>query len=227
MKTTSSAPRKDNLKLELYKGVWIRPDTYDKFIVDEMQTYHALEIPEDSVVLDVGGNIGTFARYAFERGAGKVISVEPDPENFRLLTKNVKGFSHNNSMLIHAAATFEPMKTIELYVNGKTNKALHSTVPVRGRESITVPACTLAWLLSQEKPSVVKIDVEGAEYDLLKTKLPKFVEHLAVEWHLTKRGHRELASKYHYALVTEHKFHAMREPDFTTGAWTQMGIYAR
>jgi FkbM family methyltransferase len=223
MKTTNSSSRKENTKLEKYKDVWIRPDTYDKFIVDEMRTYSLLPIPHGAIVLDVGGNIGAFARYALlERLAGEVISIEPEPENFRLMVKNTHNLKVTN---IQAAATYNQSSSIYLYVNGKTNKALHSTVPTRGRDKIEVPTRPLINMLQEFKPSVMKIDVEGAEYDLLQTKIPKYIKHVAVEWHLTKASHREEAIQYHAALMSE--FDSPKEPDFTTGAWTQMGIYTR
>jgi FkbM family methyltransferase len=44
--------------------------------------------PPGSVVLDVGGHIGTFAVAALFAGAARVVSVEPDPDNLDLLLKN-------------------------------------------------------------------------------------------------------------------------------------------
>lgn len=45
---------------------------------------------DDKVIfLDVGANVGLYSIYAAKRGAKKVISIEPESQNFGLLNKNV------------------------------------------------------------------------------------------------------------------------------------------
>lgn len=44
----------------------------------------------NSLILDIGGNIGAFAYACIQRGAGKVISFEPDPDNYCLFRKHLK-----------------------------------------------------------------------------------------------------------------------------------------
>lgn len=44
----------------------------------------------NSLILDIGGNIGAFAYACIQRGAGKVISFEPDPDNYCLFRKQLK-----------------------------------------------------------------------------------------------------------------------------------------
>jgi hypothetical protein len=45
-------------------------------------------INEGDVVVDLGGNLGIFNRYAYLQGASKVISFEPDKRYFELLSLN-------------------------------------------------------------------------------------------------------------------------------------------
>ena len=40
-------------------------------------------------VLDIGAHIGVFSRYAIEMGCAHIIAYEPEPENFKLLSKNI------------------------------------------------------------------------------------------------------------------------------------------
>jgi FkbM family methyltransferase len=47
------------------------------------------QFPPDSVVVDIGAQVGCFAYAALERGAFMVVCVEPDPENFALLAANL------------------------------------------------------------------------------------------------------------------------------------------
>src|SRR5665213_1830117 len=44
--------------------------------------------PTDTV-LDIGAHIGSFGYRVLDMGAGRVISVEPDPDNFRVLHHNL------------------------------------------------------------------------------------------------------------------------------------------
>ena len=49
-----------------------------------------LSLPDEPVVVDVGGYIGDFAIYAVKRlKARKVVACEPSPRNFALLKRNV------------------------------------------------------------------------------------------------------------------------------------------
>ena len=43
-----------------------------------------------STVLDVGAHIGVFSRYALSEGVKHVIAYEPEPDNYNLLSKNLK-----------------------------------------------------------------------------------------------------------------------------------------
>lgn len=57
------------------------------------------QINEGDVVVDLGGNIGIFNRWAYSQGASKVISFEPDKRYFELLVKN----ANPKSILFNAA----------------------------------------------------------------------------------------------------------------------------
>ena len=62
-------------------------------------------VPKGGVVLEVGAWVGNFTREALNRGAGKVIAIEPEPANFRCLQKNfVKEIAQGRVTLVEAAA---------------------------------------------------------------------------------------------------------------------------
>ena len=46
-------------------------------------------VDRQSVVMDIGANIGTFALYAAQCGASKVFAIEPNKESFDVLCKNI------------------------------------------------------------------------------------------------------------------------------------------
>ncbi len=62
-------------------------------------------VPKGGVVLEVGAWVGNFVREALNRGAGKVIAIEPEPGNFACLQKNfVEEVAQGRVTLVEAAA---------------------------------------------------------------------------------------------------------------------------
>jgi FkbM family methyltransferase len=128
------------------------------------ETFRAC-LNSEATVLDIGANIGWYtllAAQTLERG-GRVISIEPEPRNFRLLSESVRKNGFNNVALIQSAvADFDG--ELALYLS-KTNTGGHS-IAFQGDVSVNVPCFTIDTLLAHrgiDTVDVVKIDVEGAE----------------------------------------------------------------
>lgn len=163
----------------------------DKVIVQEVQkTYAKLPIRRGDVVLDLGANIGAAARMMLDKGAKKVIAVEPDPTNLAIARKNLRGLPHT---MVWAAVGSTPGRTTFWLRPDKPY--LSSRMRDDGRVPVKVPMVTLGGLLAHYKPAVVKCDIEFGEYDLPELRaLPDFVRALALEVHVRhdlvlKTGH--------------------------------------
>jgi len=154
-----------------------RPDTTDEKVIDEVLVRHAyqnkaagFQLEPDDCWLDLGGNIGTFALMALAAG-GSVLSVEPEPENVRLLRLNVEiNFAARHRVL--AAGVACTSGVLPLYLcNGEYNKYRHSMFLQKNRVSVPVPVVGLEELLQErvgtERINAVKMDIEGMEIDLL------------------------------------------------------------
>lgn len=207
-----------------HRGFTVRPDTLDSYVVNELTTYRHMPIVAGDCVLDVGGNIGSFAALAIKCGAEKVVSVEPDEENLALLRVNAP-----EAQIIHAAVV-GPDTTADhvlLYKNIGKNKGLHSTVPTRGRDTVTVPAVQWQTLLSGVHPNKIKIDCEGAEYAFLRpAQLPAHVTDLIMEYNLSRRGEQEKANHTHQQFL-QSGWHCTKPPRFGTKAWATLACYTR
>lgn len=204
-----------------------REGTYDDAIVKEMKVYDPLfDGYEQGLVLDVGANIGAFAARAVSMfHASRVIAYEPDVDNFRLLEANTNEFS--NVHCIRKAVVDQGYHTF-LYVNDGMNKAIHSTVEYRGRDCYEVAAMPLKKALKMYEPELMKIDIEGGEYDFtcLK-KLPSFVRGIAVELHLSRKQWREQSAPSLYKKLKRQFPNVKTTPTFGEKNWTTMFIGLR
>ncbi len=192
--------------------LWVRPGTYDLRTAAAVRgSYGALRLKLTDVVLDIGGHIGSFAAWAAPQ-VRRVISYEPYCDSYQLLQRNIK--PHKNARAVNAAVSAALSGKTLFYLNKGMNQGLHSLVPHRGRTAIDVTAVLFKRVLAAERPSIIKMDIEGGEYELLADALPRCVKQLALELHLTRREWRK------EALVTmkrlsQQGFKMIREPMLT------------
>jgi FkbM family methyltransferase len=142
-------------------------------------------VKQGDVVLDVGAHIGKYTIISSKRvgPAGKVIAIEADPENFDMLNRNIKLNQLNNVIALNYAAYSQAAK-IKLYVaDEQSGSPLYNTITTKrakpNQKFIEINANTLDNLLQlagigreggagAEEVNWIKIDVEGAEFDVLK-----------------------------------------------------------
>jgi FkbM family methyltransferase len=130
------------------------------------------KIPPRSIFFDIGANVGLYTWLAAGmRNDLKIIAFEPDPENFRLLTKTAQAWQSDNVRLYQMAlsddcgsATFErdeiTSATGSLAQGGSFAEKHFNTLG----EKIRVQTTTLDIVASEEgMPAIIKIDVEGHE----------------------------------------------------------------
>lgn len=116
------------------------------------------------VVVDAGANIGLFTLLASLRvgRTGRVLAIEPDPENFSRLGECMRENRISNVDLFSLAV--EEVSGDRRFVEGTGNTARVVTRPPAQR-AIPVTTITMDEIARREKrrPTVVKIDVEGSE----------------------------------------------------------------
>ncbi len=121
--------------------------------------------PGDTVV-DLGGNIGIFTRYAYQNGAEKIVTFEPDRRYFQILKQN----SPDNAILFNAAISNEVGKmtlTESSHLGG--SNLWHPNDP--SEVQYPVNTYTLDYILESgliEKIDFLKVDIEGSEIIALK-----------------------------------------------------------
>ncbi len=185
-------PVVDQLKVGGLSFIY-RPGTTDRWVIEDTlkpSTYFKrFPMNREDVVLDLGMHIGVFAVYCC-RVAGLVIGVEPDLENYRLACLNLEENRCANNHLYRAAVVGDERTEAPFWLNRKRGKDGHSLIEKQGRERVMVPCVNVSDLISQHKPTKVKVDIEGAEVEVLRGLDLSGVEHIVIEYHRIFLGDR-------------------------------------
>ena len=148
-----------------------------------------LAIPVGGTVVDVGANVGYNTVYASRcvGPAGRVVALEPAADNARVLRENIAVNTLDN-VEVHEVAVGRSHEIRDLFLRGETsgvNSLFAQSVyaAVTGVEKVrVVPLDDVV----NGSADVVKIDVEGAELDVLggmNRLLSNPGIQLIVEWH--------------------------------------------
>jgi FkbM family methyltransferase len=159
-------------------------EALDKFYDD------AVSRAETPVVLDCGANIGLSSIwYAHKYPKAKVVAVEPEPENFQLLTMNVSGYS--NIIAVHGAVSDHEGRT-SLF-NAGDEPWTWQTKETDGGDVKVYTILDLLSMVPNSPLMIVKIDIEGGETALFRSNLEwiadaPLVVFEAHDWHFNWRG---------------------------------------
>jgi FkbM family methyltransferase len=139
-----------------------------------MQNAVAAHLSEGDVFYDVGANIGFFSLIAARRvgAAGAVYAFEPVPENAKAIAESVK-LNNLAQVLVYpnAVGAFTGQSDLLLadHIGGAALASVAPPPDLRGR--IKVDVVTIDELVARRglrPPALMKIDVEGAELDVLR-----------------------------------------------------------
>ncbi|MGZ5254531.1 MAG: FkbM family methyltransferase [Flavitalea sp.] len=155
-----------------------------EIFIDE---YYKIRLKKDPYIIDCGANIGLSVIYlkrAYPNA--RIIAFEPDEKNFELLNYNVNAFGFKNIQLKKQAVWIE--ETMLSFTNDGT---MSSKIDSSG--SHEVQAIRLKNLLDQSV-DFLKIDIEGAEYPVLKDIKDSlhYVSNLFIEYHGNFNQNNEL-----------------------------------
>jgi FkbM family methyltransferase len=208
------------------EGLLMRDDKRDKQAWDQVKFWAALAPGPGDRALDLGAHIGCWVRrYAHQ--ADHVLAVEAHPENYAVLVQNVE--EYQNVDTLHAAVGGS-MDEVPLFVN--VGNSMGHSLFVRGRRpAMMVPGVPFGDLLEREQPTLIKIDVEGAEFHFgLEYGVPDYVRGIGIELHLSMGGNHMDHGRAIMARLEEQGFRPHKPYDFAKalqrrplpgGAWVE------
>ena len=125
----------------------------------------------NDIVLDVGAHVGVFTRVALDRGAAKVIALEPEPVNAECFRRNFKREIGEGRVVLVEKAAWSKMGKLPFALGTSNSGTSSMVVEEPGATRIQVPADTIDHILEVleiRKVHFVKMDIEGAEREALK-----------------------------------------------------------
>ena len=139
---------------------WARAIYHEIYNLQDYYNNRVKTIKEGDIVVDLGGNMGIFNRWAYSQGASKVISFEPDKRYYQLLSLN----ANPKSILFNAAVSHE-IGELNLYESDHLGGS--NVFSGTGGKNYPVRTYTLNYLFETgliEKIDFLKVDIEGAEH---------------------------------------------------------------
>jgi FkbM family methyltransferase len=139
-------------------------------------------------VVDVGSNIGYYAllESRLVEPGGKVIAIEPVPQNVEQLQRNIR-INGRTNVEIHQLAIADRNGTSPMYLSARSN--WHSLLPTASSQTCEVAVSTLDDFLSDaslNSVDLIRMDVEGYEIKIIKGMrqvLNLYDPHLLIEIH--------------------------------------------
>jgi len=166
---------------------WVRKNSSDIFVLKEVYSKKVYGEKPYGVVLDIGANIGAFCVYA-SATANKIYAFEPESSNYRQLLKNIQLNKKCEKIIPLKVAVGRESKKVYIY-KGIFNKGASSVIYKITDEREVAEIRGLSNMMDTlgiNKVDLLKIDIEGGEYDLLYG-LPKEefkkIDRIILEYH--------------------------------------------
>ena len=134
-------------------------------------------------VFNLGLNIGAFCVF-WGYKAKMCYAYEPELENYKIAVENIGINKIKNCFLFNSAVVGSNKKEINFFVGMGERKDGHSVLPFKGRKKVSVKAENINDILEKTKANKIKIDIEGAEYEVIKAiKNWSQIDAIIFEWH--------------------------------------------
>lgn len=190
-------------------------DEVDQSIANEIFKYREYKSAEGFIqkttkpILDVGAHMGLFSIYVRALNSDvEIIALEPEPDNFRRLIKTVEENNMEDIMVEPFALDVGTGGGKLVLSHDSQNHYLLRDDDAKGVPVINVKTISLGDLCNKysiNKIGLLKLDIEGGEFDLLNNWTQEdfeLIDALIMEYHDTSvREHQDLVD-----LLQQNKF---------------------
>jgi FkbM family methyltransferase len=161
-------------------------------------------LPDSPVIVDVGANVGFFSLFmASQFPKASVYAFEPLPGNFNHLQKHFQ-LNPDKKLVAQNKAVAGSKGTLTLHYNPEVNftalASMHTTFDASNTKQVEVESVSLPDIFTQfnlQKIDLLKLDCEGAEYDILyqcPAALFSSISQIAMETHAGKKQNENTES---------------------------------
>jgi len=181
------------------------PDGVEWIILREIERDYKLDdlgLNADSTVVDIGAHVGIVSMYLAKTYGCKVKAFEPNPNNYRHLVANIKANGLSHLITAHnLAVTGDGRDVVISEVNPGGNSGGHT---IYGADGVAVSSTTLEAILGGAPVDLLKIDCEGAEFEILDPAILDEVKAIRGEFHVANGDTNALLEKVKTIVPNTH-----------------------
>lgn len=148
---------------------------YEIFIKEDYNLNYPNFKTDEINIIDAGANIGLASVFfANKFKNSKIISIEPDSDNFEMLKKNT---SHYKNINIYNAALWNEKKYLNIIDKGWGTRGFMIEENKEKKEN-SVQSYSVLDLMKENKMktiSILKIDIEGSEKEVFESNFDKWI----------------------------------------------------
>lgn len=178
--------------------------------------YESVQLTDPLTIIDLGANVGYSSAYFLSRYPGaKVVSIEPDPSNFKLLQQNLAPYATRS--LVRRAAVWSETRRLSIKKGEFGDGREWSTqvaVPGETNQYGYVQGYDLDHLISlanTDKVDLLKIDIERSEIEVFShnTAWLSKVKNICIELH------DDECSNVFFSAMSEYSYDVLKVGDLT------------
>jgi FkbM family methyltransferase len=181
------------------------------------------KVPEDSVVIDIGANIGVFTVYAASTTRNTTVyAFEPMEHNYKILRDNIRINSLEKRIHSFELGVAAHAGERKLYLGG--GSPYHSLYSENDTEnSVTIDCISLPEIFDQQglqRCDLLKLDCEGAEFEILYSTPEEYMQRInriRLEYHDLDNSRNNIRELKHY--LESKGFKETTRVHVATGYW--------
>ncbi|RLG13733.1 hypothetical protein DRN69_05115 [Candidatus Pacearchaeota archaeon] len=181
---------KNGLKLEVPN---IKKNRTTILSIEEIfgrEIYFTPFLNKAKVIIDLGAQAGIYSLYAaLKNKNAKIYALEPDPDNFKQLCKNIEINKLQGVIIPFKKAVSKENGELFFYISNQSSRSSSLFKLKSPGSRIMVDSISLQSLfeiLELNRCDVLKVDIEGAEYEVFynsPTKIVRKIDNICMECH--------------------------------------------